>query len=81
MVHHGSTKRMKFQQMDIARISKPRELFPEGFHKVFLRTLAFDANHDVQRDYDVVDRNDDAYDQIFSLYLVKLMLVMISVIS
>ena len=29
-----STEWMSFQQMDIARISRPRDLFPQGFHKV-----------------------------------------------
>ena len=30
----ASTEWMSFQQMDIARISRPRDLFPQGFHKV-----------------------------------------------
>jgi len=30
-----STEWMSFQQMDIARISRPRDLFPQGFHKIF----------------------------------------------
>ena len=41
-----STEWITFQQMDIARISKPRDLFPEGFHKVFLQSshLCFNIN-------------------------------------
>ena len=35
--HNDSTEWMSFQQMDIARISRPRDLFPEGFHKVLSR--------------------------------------------
>ena len=37
-LHNGSTERMSFQQMDIAQISRPRELFPKGFNKVLSRS-------------------------------------------
>ena len=65
---------MKFQQMDIARVSRPRELIPEGFHKVLSQSSAC-AIADDYGDHDVIDDDcdyydfvDGDYDQIFSLY-------------